>query len=96
MLLYIIGKDRIYYDYTMDLVTTEKGQRFANSVIKKDTTPKDKISFMENFDMYIRHMESLNLVFWRKDDETAVYEDGNQTGTYIFYHRTNSIWCFIY
>ena len=34
--------------------------------------------------MYIRHMEALNLVFWRKVNENSINDDkGNQLGTDI-------------
>ncbi|SEN11566.1 protein of unknown function [Mucilaginibacter gossypiicola] len=81
MLLYALSKDCIYYDYTMDL--REDGKRFINTIVKKDTTPKEKIVFLENFNMYIEHMKSLNLVFWQKTHEEAIRVEKKQTGTYI-------------
>lgn len=85
MILYIIKQEPIYYDYTMDLYVDDNNRyRFRNEIVKKDTTPKDKIAFIEHFNMYIRHMESLNLVFWRKVNENAINDDkGNQLGTDI-------------
>jgi hypothetical protein len=81
ILLYSIGNEVIYYDYSMDLTDDQK--KFTNSIVKRDSTPKDKITFVNNFNMYIKHMEALNLIFWRKIDEKAIYEDGKQTGTFI-------------
>ncbi len=85
MILYIIKQEPIYYDYTMDLYVDDNNRyQFRNEIVKKDTTPKDKIVFIEHFNMYIRHMESLNLVFWRKVNENSINDDkGNQLGTDI-------------
>ena len=81
MILHILSKDYIYYDYIIDLNSEEN--KFTNSIVRKDTTPKVKIIFMENFNMNIEHMKSLNLVFWRKTNETAVCNNNKQTGTFI-------------
>ncbi len=87
MILYMISKEPIYYDYTMDLYTNEGNKlRFRNTVVKKDTTSKDKLAFPEHFDMYISHLKSLDLVFWRKLNEDAIHENGKQTGTFINTH----------
>lgn len=85
MILYIIKNDPIHYDYTMDLYVDENREyRFRNTIVKNDTTPKEKIIFIEHFNMYIEHMKSLNLVFWRKIKETAIEDEkGNQLGTEI-------------
>lgn len=85
MILYVIKQKAISYDYTMDLYVDEnKKYKFKNTIVKRDTTPKDKIAFIEHFNMYIKHLESLNLVFWRKLDENAIHDDkGNQMGTSI-------------
>lgn len=85
MILYIIKQEPIYYDYTMDLYLDDNNRyRFRNTIVKRDTTPKEKIAFIEHFNMYIRHMEALNLVFWRKVNENSINDDkGNQLGTDI-------------
>lgn len=85
MILYIIKEEPIYYDYTMDMFVDDNSRyRFRNPIIKRDTTPKDKIAFNEHFNMYIRHMESLNLIFWRKTNENSINDEkGNQLGTDI-------------
>lgn len=86
MLLFMISKEPIYYDYTMDLVTIEDKLRFKNSIVKKDTTEKDKLAFPEHFNMYISHLKSLDIVFWRKLNEDSIYEKGIQTSTFIKTH----------
>ena len=85
MILYTIKQEPIYYDYTMDMFVDDNNRyRFRNTIVKKDTTPKDKIAFNEHFNMYVRHMESLNLIFWRKTNENAINDEkGNQLGTDI-------------
>lgn len=83
MILYIIKQEPIYYDYTMDLYVDDNDNqyKFRNKIVKKDTTPIDKIAFIEHFKMYIRHMESLNLIFWRKVTENSINDErGNQLG----------------
>ena len=85
MILYIIKQEPIYYDYTMDMFVDDNNRyRFRNTIVKRDTTPKDKIAFNEHFNMYVRHMESLNLIFWRKTNENSINDEkGNQLGTDI-------------
>jgi hypothetical protein len=84
MMLYMINKEPIYYDYTMDLYTNEENKlRFRNSVVKKDTTEKEKLAFPEHFNMYVSHLKSLDLVYWRKLNEDAIYENRKQTGISI-------------
>ena len=85
MILYIIKQEPIYYDYTMDMFVDDNNlYRFRNTIVKRDTTPKEKIAFNEHFNMYIRHMESLNLIFWRKTNENSINDEkGNQLGTDI-------------
>lgn len=83
MILYLIRQEPIYYDYTLDLFVddTDKKYKFRNEIVKRDTTPKDEIAFVEHFNMYIRHMESLNLIFWRKVTENPINDErGNQLG----------------
>lgn len=83
MILYIIKQEPICYDYTLDLYVddSDKRYKFRNEIVKKDTTPKDKIAFIEYFNMYIRHMESLNLIFWRKVTENSINDEkGKQLG----------------
>lgn len=87
MILYMISKEPIFYDYTMDLFTNEENKlRFRNTVVKRDTTKKEQLAFPEHFDMYISHLKSLDLVFWRKLNEDPIHEDRKQTGTYIKTH----------
>ena len=88
-LLNSISKNVIEYDYTLDLTTKIDGEiRFENSKIIKDTTPKDDIIFNDYFDMYISHLEALNLLKWIVVSEDPIFdneEDPNnrkQTGTY--------------
>lgn len=86
MILYTIKNEPIYYDYTKDLYFDHEKEeyRLINQVVKKDTTPKEKIAFIEYFNMYISHMESLNLLFWRKVSENSINdESGNQLGTNV-------------
>jgi hypothetical protein len=85
MILYLISQDPIKYDYTMDLYIDDKRRyRFKNTKIKHSTIPHDKLVFKEHFDMYIRHLESLNLVFWKKVNEEPIKDQQNtQIGTDI-------------
>lgn len=87
LILYMVSKEPIYYDYTMDLYTNEENKlRFRNTVVKRDTTKKTQLAFPEHFEMYISHLKSLDLLFWRKLNEDAIHENGSQTGTYIKTH----------
>ena len=88
-LLHNISKKQIEYEYTMDLIEKKDGRiRFENSTVTKDTAPRENIVFSEHFDMYISHLESLNLLKWTVASEVAIYENnigenkGKQTGTY--------------
>jgi hypothetical protein len=84
MILFIIKGEPIYIDYTMDLYTDENNiSRFRKGVSQRDTTPKQKISFIEHFNMYISHLKALDLVYWRKNDETTLQENGVQTGVFV-------------
>jgi hypothetical protein len=68
----------------MDLFTNEESKlQFRNTVVKRDTTEKEQLAFPEHFEMYISHLKSLDLLFWRKLNEDAIHENGSQTGTYI-------------
>lgn len=88
-LLYKISQEPIDYDYTMDLIENENGKsRFENVKVIKDTTPKENIIFIEHFDMYISHLESLNLLKWSVISEEPIWENEEnqnsrkQNGTY--------------
>ena len=89
LLLFKIREASIDYDYTMDLTTAENGSsRFENVKVLKDTAPKDQMTFVEHFDMYISHLESLNLLKWSVISEEPIYENDDvnnykkQNGTY--------------
>ncbi|MDO6739395.1 Abi-alpha family protein [Wenyingzhuangia sp. 2_MG-2023] len=94
-LLHNISQNPIEYEYTMDLIEKEDGKiRFENSNVIKDTSPKENIVFSEHFDMYISHLESLNLLKWIVSSEEPIFENsedsnkGKQTGI----HRKTSIY----
>lgn len=79
MILFIISEGPIKYDYTMDLLTNENGKDyFADRKVIIDTTPKEKLTFIEHFDMYISHLESLNLVTWPVLSQDPIWEDDNK------------------
>jgi hypothetical protein len=86
-LLFKISQETIEYEYTMDLIKNEGGKsHFVNQIVIKDTTPKENIIFIEHFDMYISHLESLNLLKWTVVSDEAIWEEENtnnrkQTGT---------------
>lgn len=85
-LLLKISQKPIEYEYTMDLVEKENDKMFfENSKVIKDTAPRDEMIFNEHFDMYISHLESLNLLKWTVVSENPIYgneDKGKQTGTY--------------
>lgn len=85
MLLLKLSEESIEYDYTEDLVRLENGKvNFVNPKILKDTSPKDKILFSEHFEMYISHLQSLNLINWPIINEEAVMDEDKllQVGIY--------------
>lgn len=89
LLLFKIGEAPIDYEYTMDLTEGVDGKsRFENVKVLKDTSPKDKMTFVEHFDMYISHLESLNLLKWSVMSEEPIFENDDlnnnkkQKGTY--------------
>lgn len=89
LLLLKIAETPIDYEYTMDLNEDENGiSRFENVKVLKDTSPKEKMTFVEHFDMYISHLESLDLLKWSVMSEEPVWEydvinnDKKQNGTY--------------
>lgn len=78
IILYTISEREIEYEYTMDYLTNEEGRKyFGNQKIVVDTIPKDKITFFEHFDMYISHLESLNLLKWPVLSQAPIWEDEN-------------------
>jgi Abortive infection alpha len=88
-LLFKISQEPIDYEYTLDLIVNENGKsRFENVNVIKDTTPKENIVFIEHFDMYISHLESLNLLKWTVVSEEPIWENEEnqnsrkQNGTY--------------
>jgi hypothetical protein len=88
-LLFKISQEPIDYEYTLDLIVNENGKsRFENVNVIKDTTPKEHIVFIEHFDMYISHLESLNLLKWTVVSEEPIWENEEnlnsrkQNGTY--------------
>ena len=86
MILYVLGDNPIHYDYTMDLLKSEEGREFWGAqIVVYDTTPKEKLTFLEHFDMYISHLESLNLVTWPIMEQDPILEeiDGKKTQTGI-------------
>lgn len=89
LLLFKIAEESIDYEYTMDLIEGENGKsRFENVKVLKDTSPKDKMTFVEHFEMYISHLESLNLLKWSLISEEPIWENNEiqnnrkQNGTY--------------
>lgn len=89
LLLFKIAEKSIDYEYTMDLTEGEKGKsRFENVKVLKDTSPKDKMIFVEHFEMYLSHLESLNLLKWSLISEEPIWENEEvqnnrkQNGTY--------------
>lgn len=75
-LLFKIAEEPIDYEYTMDLIKDENGKsHFENEKVLKDTSPKDKMIFIEHFDMYVSHLESLNLLKWSILSEEAIWEE---------------------
>lgn len=89
LLLFKIAEESIDYEYTMDLTEGENGKsRFENVKVLKDTSPKDKMTFVEHFEMYISHLESLNLLKWSLISEEPIWENDDiqnnrkQNGTY--------------
>ena len=88
-LLHNISQNPIEYEYTMDLIKKEDGKvKFENTIVIKDTSPKENILNAEHFDMYISHLESLNLLKWTVTSQDPIFENnedgqnGKQTGTY--------------
>ena len=89
LILYYISEKSIEYDYTMDLTKNENGEgRFDNVKVVVDSLPKEKLNFSEHFEMYISHLESLNLIKWSLISENPIWENGDdpekkiQSGTY--------------
>lgn len=89
LLLFKIAEESIEYDYTMDLTENENGKsRFENVKVLKDTSPKDRMTFSEHFEMYISHLESLNLLKWSLLSEEPIWDNEEvnnskkQNGTY--------------
>lgn len=84
MLLYLIGKEPIFYDYDTEIVHQD-GQflRWGNTEIKRDTTAKEKIAFISHFDMYINHLRALNLLEWTKIKEEGIWTEKVQTHTSV-------------
>lgn len=83
IILYHLKQEAIYYDYTKDLFhdTKDNKFKFRNTQIVRDTTPKDKILFIDHIFMYISHLESLNLIEWpRLSSDPIDDESGNQIG----------------
>lgn len=88
-LLYSISRENILYDYTLDLKESDYGVGFENQKITYDSIPKSNLKFVEHFDMYISHLESLNLLKWIKVNEEPIFEHNEnenvkkQSGTFI-------------
>jgi hypothetical protein len=89
MILYSISEKPIEYDYVMDLIKNENGEsRFDNLSVVLNTLPKEKLNFTEHFEMYISHLESLNLIKWSLVSENPIWKNGEeiekktQSGTY--------------
>lgn len=81
MLLHKISQKMLEYDYTMDLIIDEEGKSLFNNVnVVNDTTPKGEMLFSEHFEMYVSHLESLNLLKWTLKSEDPIWEneDDNQ------------------
>ena len=89
LLLFKIREASIDYDYTLDLITADNGSvRFDNMKVLNDTSPKNQMTFEEHFEMYISHLESLNLLKWSVFSEEPIYDNEEinnqrkQNGTY--------------
>ena len=79
-ILYCISEKSIEYEYTMDLIENENGEgRFNNVKVVVDSLPKEKLNFAEHFEMYISHLESLNLIKWSLISENPIWENGDET-----------------
>lgn len=89
MLLYVIKQGSLYCNFSADLYYDENQRpRFKNNILIKSNIPKDQILFFEHFDMYIHHMESLNLVEWKIANEKAILDNiekqiGVETATMV-------------
>lgn len=81
MLLYIISKEMIRYDFTDEHIHDDNGKfiRWGKKEIILDTTPKDKFLFIDNFLMYVEHLRALNLTFWNNVHQEGVFEGRFQT-----------------
>lgn len=80
ILIYLLGINTIKYDFYRQIVYKDaKFQRWGTDEIKLDTRPLEKLAFKENFNMYISHLESLNLVQWPVLKDEPIYEGEKQT-----------------
>ncbi|MDI5949131.1 Abi-alpha family protein [Flavobacterium yafengii] len=80
LILFCLSEKSIQYEYTMDLTKNFLGEsQFENVRVVVDSLPKEKLNFTEHFEMYVSHLESLNLIKWSLITETPIWENGDNT-----------------
>jgi len=81
MLLFVLNQKVIDYKYSLEHIHDEDGKfiSWGKKEITVDTTPKDKLIFVDNFFMYIEHLRSLNLVYWVVLKKEPIWDGRIQT-----------------
>lgn len=89
MILHTLSEREIEFEYTRDLLNDNGREYWAPRKVILDTTPKEKLTFLEHFDMYISHLQSLNLLSWPILKEDPIREPDQsglrpkQTGLFV-------------
>lgn len=80
VILQIISEKPIEYNFTSDLIEDDNGNaRFVKPKAILNTTPKEKLVFVQHFDMYISHLVSLNLAKWPIVHQEGIYEESQDS-----------------